>query len=106
MKILKSKVARHLQAALLLCAVCILFAGCRNNNIVKTKLTDKEGTVLVMEFDKKAGTATFVFEGDTILLTQDTMASGIRYSNAQYVYLEWQGHCTLCKDSLVVFDIE
>ena len=106
MKILKTKVARHLQAALLLCAITILFAGCRNHNIVKTRLTDKEGAVLVMEFDKKAGTATFVFEGDTILLTQDTMASGIRYSNAQFVYLELQGHCTLCKDSLVVFDIE
>ena len=78
MKILKTKVARHLQAALLLCAICILIAGCRNHNIVKTRLTDKEGAVLVMEFDKKAGTATLVFEGDTILLTQDTMASGIR----------------------------
>ncbi|MDD3946029.1 MAG: MliC family protein [Bacteroidales bacterium] len=106
MKIFIVKVARYLQAALLLCAVCILIAGCRNRTIVKTQLTDKEGTVLVMEFDKKAGTATFVFEGDTITLTQDTIASGIRYSNAQYVYLEWQGHCTLCKDSLVVFDIE
>ncbi|HOS46847.1 MAG TPA: MliC family protein [Paludibacter sp.] len=106
MKISTLKVARYLQAAALLCAVCILIDGCRNKNIVKTRLTDSEGTVLVMEFDKTAGTATFVFKGDTIHLKQDTMASGIRYCNPHYVYLEWQGHCTLCKDSLVVFDIE
>lgn len=106
MKFLKSKVARHLQVALLLCTVCILFAGCRNHNIVKTKLTDTAGNVLQMEFNNDAGTAVLFFRGDTIFLKQDTMASGIRYSNNQYVYMEWQGQSTLYKDSLIVFNIE
>mgnify|MGYP000850956617 CR=1 FL=1 len=59
-----------------------------------------------MEFNNDAGTAVLFFRGDTIFLKQDTMASGIRYSNNQYVYMEWQGQSTLYKDSLIVFNIE
>ncbi|HHV04090.1 MAG: MliC family protein [Bacteroidales bacterium] len=103
---LRSKMARYLQVAVLLCAVCIFFSDCRNRNIVKTTLTDTAGNVLQMEFDKTAGTAVLYFMGDTIFLKQDTMASGIRYSNPRYVYIEWQGHVTLIKDSLIVFDHE
>lgn len=98
------------------CAVSVLLAGCFNNNasrkqksetdIVTSTIMDSTGAELQMTFDNAAGTATFVFKGDTIHLTQDTMASGIRYNNNDYVYLEWQGHCMLYKDSLIVFNLE
>ena len=91
---------------LMACAACVLVAACNNRNIVKSTLTDTAVNVLQMEFDKTAGTAVLYFMGDTIFLKQDTMASGIRYSNPQYVYTEWQGHATLIKDSLIVFDHE
>ncbi len=91
---------------LMTCAACVLVAACNNKNIVKSTLTDTAGNVLNMEFDNDAGTAVLYFMGDTIFLKQDIMASGIRYSNPQYVYMEWQGHATLIKDSLIVFDHE
>lgn len=72
-------------------------------DIVTTSVTDDNGNTLDMRFDNIAGTATFLFGGDTIYLKQDTMASGIRYSNDNYIFTEHQGEVTLTKDGDIVF---
>ncbi len=73
--------------------------------IVTTSLTDAAGQKLDLAFDNAAGTATLVLDGDTIRLTQETMASGVRYSNDNYVYAEHQGNVTLTKDGESIFQI-
>lgn len=75
------------------------------NQIVMATLTDTTGRKLDLRFDNVAGTATLVLDGDTIRLTQDTMASGIRYSNENYVYAEHQGNVTLTKDGQAIFSV-
>lgn len=73
------------------------------NNIVYDSVTNGEGKTLYMTFNKTHGTATFVFEGDTITLQQDTMGSGIKYSNDLYQFTEWHGNGELKKDTATVF---
>lgn len=72
-------------------------------DVVTNSLTDDNGNTLDMKFDNAAGTATFVFNKDTILLKQDTTASGIQYSNENYKFTEHHGEATLTKDGNVVF---
>jgi membrane-bound inhibitor of C-type lysozyme len=74
-----------------------------SNDIVNSSITDEAGNTLDMKFDNAAGTATFVFAGDTILLKRDTTASGIQFSNDHYVYTEHHGEATLSKDGSIVF---
>ena len=73
--------------------------------LVTTSLTDSTGKQLNLAFDNAAGTATLILDGDTIHLTQDTMASGVRYSNENYEYAEHQGNVTLTKDGEPIFRI-
>ncbi len=56
-----------------------------------------------MLFDTMAHTALFIFKSDSISLKQYTIASGIKYSNATYVYTEWHGAMTLKKTGKVIF---
>jgi len=74
------------------------------NEIVKNSVTDDKGNVLYLTFDNPKGLVDIVLKGDTITLMQDTTASGIKFSNAQYVYEEWQGKVTLKKDGSVIFE--
>jgi membrane-bound inhibitor of C-type lysozyme len=78
-------------------------ASHESNDVVIDSLTDDKGLTLRMKFDNAAGTATFVFDSDTILLKQDTMASGISYSNEHYIFTEHQGDATLTKEGNIVF---
>ena len=74
-----------------------------NVDVVTSSMTDDKGNTLDMKFDNVAGTATFVFNQDTIHLKQDTTASGIQYSNGNYKFTEHHGEATLTKDGNVVF---
>ncbi|TDQ80075.1 MliC family protein [Sphingobacterium yanglingense] len=77
--------------------------GADEANIVLDSLKDDKGNILNMKFDNAAGTATFVFHKDTILLTQDTTASGVQYSNENYTFTEHQAEAILTKNGTVVF---
>lgn len=76
------------------------------DKIVTSSVTDKKGTKLDMTFNNTKGTATFVLNGETIELKQDTTASGVQCSNAQYIYTEHQGNIELKKEGKVVFEIK
>jgi membrane-bound inhibitor of C-type lysozyme len=78
--------------------------GAAADGIVRSSATDAHGVTLSMEFDNAQNTAVFVLAGDTILLRGDTTASGIRYSNEAYEFVEWHGEMTLRRDGEVVFE--
>ena len=74
------------------------------NEIVKNSVTDDKGNVMYLTFNNPKGLVDIVLKGDTITLMQDTTASGIKFTNAQYIYEEWQGKITLKKDGSVIFE--
>ena len=78
-------------------------AGQIQDDIVKGTLTNKEGVTLNYEFNNTKSTAVFTLNGEDIRMKQDTMASGIQYSNDHYKYVEHQGTMTLTKDGEVIF---
>ena len=78
----------------------------QKEDIVSKTLTDKEGKQLNLKFNNTRGIATFDFEGQKLELTQDTVASGIKYSNKDFVYTEHQGNIDLTKDGKTVFSIK
>lgn len=74
------------------------------NPIIKTAIANAKGDSLYMEFDNAAAKATMRYKGETFVLSQDTMGSGIRYSNTHYIYTEWHGQSTLQKDGQTIFE--
>jgi hypothetical protein len=73
------------------------------DNLIQSAITDSTGSILEMSFDNEDNSAFFVFNGEIIEMKSDTVASGVKYSNAHYEYREWQGEITLKKDDQVVF---
>ncbi|GEM_PF-1601462 len=74
------------------------------NPVVSSTVTDNQGNTMRLAFNNNNGTATAELNGQTIYMTQDTTASGVRMHNDEYEYEEWQGHIVLKKDGKVVFD--
>jgi hypothetical protein len=74
-----------------------------SHKLVIAFTADKQGNVLKQTFDNAAGTCKLELNGKTIELHQDTMASGIKYSNDHYVYTSWQGNTELKKDGKLIF---
>lgn len=75
----------------------------KTDAIIRDTVTNQEGVQLTMSFNNSNQTATFVWQGETINLKQDRMASGVKYSNAAYEFREHQGALTLMKGEKVVF---
>ncbi|MDR3134402.1 MAG: hypothetical protein LBU42_10370 [Prevotellaceae bacterium] len=73
------------------------------DSLAQSAIIDSTGSILEMAFDDENNTALLVLNGEIIELKGDTVASGIKYSNLQYEFREWQGEITLKKDSVVVF---
>lgn len=71
--------------------------------IIRDTVTNRQGVKLVMAYDNTNLTATFRLDGKEIHLKQDTTASGIKYSNAEYEYTEHQGKMTLKKGDKIIF---
>ena len=75
----------------------------KTDEIIRDTVANKAGVQLAMTFNTTYQTATFVLQGETIELKQERMASGIKYSNANYEFTEHQGEMTLKKDGNVIF---
>lgn len=73
------------------------------DSIVRDTVINRQGVKLSMLYDNARHRATFVLHGETINLTQDTVASGIIYRNAEYKYTEHQGNITLKKGDKILF---
>ena len=74
------------------------------NEIVRNFITNSAGVRLDMVFNNSQGTTTFTLNGETIHMKQDTMASGVRFHNDNYIFENWQGQTTLTKDGKVIFE--
>lgn len=72
--------------------------------IVVASVTNKDGITLKLKFDNEAQTCLLQLNGDTALLKQERMASGIRYSNKEYTYSEWHGEIKVFRDSTLIFN--
>jgi len=75
-----------------------------SEGIVSSTVTDNNGNSLDLRYNNDLGTATVELDGETIYMTQDTTASGVRMHNNEYQYEEWQGHVVLKKNGQTVFD--
>jgi len=73
------------------------------DEIVTSSVTNKDGIKLDMIYNNTKRTATFKLNGETIEMKQDTTASGIRYSNKNYLYSEWHGQIELKKDGKTIY---
>lgn len=74
-----------------------------SGNIVSSSVVNQQGERLDMTFNNTRNTAAFLFKGDLIEMKQDTMASGIKYSNPPYEFTEWHGEIQLKKDGKIIF---
>ena len=73
------------------------------DEIVKDSVTNPKGETLQMLFNNTTSTATFTLKNEVIEMKQDTTASGIQYSNENYLFTEWQGKMELKKDGKTIF---
>ena len=71
--------------------------------IVTASAIDKAGVRLDMVFHNAKGTAIFTINGETIDMKQDTMGSGVKYSNEKYEYTDWHGRIELKKEGKTIF---
>ena len=74
--------------------------------IIADSVTNAEGVTLKMQFDNAAETALLELNGEKIDLKQERMASGIKYSNADYEFTEHQGKIELSKAGKVIYSYE
>ena len=74
--------------------------------IITDSVTNAAGVTLKMQFDNAAETALLEFNGEKIELKQERMASGIKYSNADYEFTEHQGKMELSKAGKVIYSYE
>jgi formylmethanofuran dehydrogenase subunit E-like metal-binding protein len=73
------------------------------DEIVTFSAIDNAGVILKIAFNNTKGTAIFTFNSETIELKQDTMGSGVKYSNGKYEYTEWHGRIELKKEGKTIF---
>lgn len=76
------------------------------DSLLKGTLVSRSGDSLQYQFANEARTMTITFKGVSSMLHQDTTASGIKYSNDQFVYTEWHGNATLKEKGNTVFAVE
>jgi membrane-bound inhibitor of C-type lysozyme len=75
-----------------------------NTDDVYTDTTkNSEDKILITSFNNTKGTAEIIFNGEKIVLTQDTTASGVGAHNEHYTYTSWHGETELTKDGKVIF---
>ena len=73
------------------------------DKIVISNITNKDGDKLDITYNNTKRTATLIFKGETIEMKQDTIGSGIKYSNEKYVFSEWHGQTELKKEGKTIF---
>jgi membrane-bound inhibitor of C-type lysozyme len=79
----------------------------KTNQILENSFTDQTGTILNLVINNETDMATIVLGDQTIELKRDTVASGLRFSNADgYVFTEHQGEIQLKKDDNLLFQYQ
>ncbi len=81
-------------------------APVRADGRLKGTLVSGSGDTLQYAYNNDAHTMTIGFKNLQAELKQDTTASGLRYSNDQFVYTEWHGISTLKEKGNTVFETQ
>src|SRR5690606_39683449 len=76
------------------------------DDFVTTTTINKDGKQLEIVFNNTKGTATFVFDGETVDLQQEKSASGFWYKNDTYELIGKGNNIQLKKGDVVVFEHE
>jgi membrane-bound inhibitor of C-type lysozyme len=74
------------------------------DNIFISSVTNNAGITLKQSYNKTKRTAVFEVNGETIIVRQDTVASGIQYSNDHDIYKEHKGDIAIYKDGKLFWD--
>jgi hypothetical protein len=74
--------------------------------IVRGTLISKSGDTLEYRYDNQVHTMDIDFKRIHSTLRQDTAASGIKYSNEEFIYTEWHGISTLRQKGNTVFETD
>jgi len=73
------------------------------NNIVYTRITNRQGELLEIIFNNNRNDAIVMFNGQEIALRGEETASGIKYTNNQYVFTQWKDDIEFKKDGIILF---
>ncbi|MCL2481026.1 MAG: MliC family protein [Spirochaetaceae bacterium] len=73
------------------------------NNIVYTRITNFQGELLELIFDNAKNEALLIFKGEEANLKGQETASGTKYSNDQYLFIQWKEEIELKKDGKTIF---
>jgi len=74
--------------------------------IITDSVTNAAGVTLKMQFDNTAEKVWLELNGEKIELKQERMASGVKYSNADYQFSEHQGKIELSKAGKIIYTYE
>lgn len=77
-----------------------------SRSLIDTFMVDAKRDTLFMQFDTVKGSAVMRYKGEPIVLQSQPTGSGIRYTNADFEYTEWQGESTLKNNGNIVFTNE
>lgn len=75
------------------------------SDLIKGILKSKSGDTLFYTFDNSVNTMEIIFKSETIKLKRELTASGIKYSNKNYIYTEWHGTGVLSKNGITIFEV-
>lgn len=73
------------------------------DSIVSATATNKDGVILKQTYNITQQTAIFELNGDIIHANQDRTASGVQYSNKDFMYREHQGEVQLYKKGKLIW---
>ena len=76
----------------------------QNDSVITSSVTNNAGITLKQSYNKTKRTAVFEVNGETIIAKQDTVVSGIQYSNKHFVYKEHKGDIAIYKDGKLFWD--
>ncbi|PSR51858.1 hypothetical protein AHMF7605_29245 [Adhaeribacter arboris] len=75
------------------------------SQVIKGVLKSATGEELPYTFNNAVNTMVILYQGETITLVGQPTGSGIKYTNDQYTYTDWQGNSTLQKDGVTIFKV-
>ncbi|MCL2792083.1 MAG: MliC family protein [Spirochaetaceae bacterium] len=73
------------------------------NNIIYTRITNREGEFIDIIFNNARNDAILLLDGQEIPLRGVVTASGTKYSNNQYTFMQWKDYIELTKDGETIF---
>jgi membrane-bound inhibitor of C-type lysozyme len=92
-----------MKKSILALSVLLFLSGCNDkNSAANTLITGEDGSVVNVVFYDDFANITLP-NNDTVLLKGVSAASGTKYANDEYEYIEWHGDIELKKGNETIF---